>query len=150
MNEPTFLVFATACLIIFSFAFYKLFVVTPQKAQSAEVLVFNTIRVEHKPTDVTLRRIYTTALENGFSIVIETYDLGLEWSRRYGTTGRLNQPDGRYILFNTDRIADEIIIPGLIPQVEAATKKIFEMDKYLTEHESSFVDSRGRTWVLRD
>jgi len=59
----------------------------------------------------------------------------------------MTQHNGRWIIFEPERIADKIVDPVLVPLVEQFVKEVFALDKAFTESDpSEFVDESGTTW----
>lgn len=66
-------------------------------------------------------------------------------SRR--ASGFLYQANGKWLIFDPDRIADQILDPALVPEVEAAVKSIRAMDKaFIDSKPSSYTDEDGVKW----
>jgi hypothetical protein len=63
------------------------------------------------------------------------------------SSGELNQPNGRWVFFDPDRIADKILDPVLLPLVERYCKIIRDMDKeFMRGKPNEFTDENGTTW----
>lgn len=90
------------------------------------------------------KREYTATLDNRASIKIEIY-------RAYGMlmkNGTLTQPNGRWVLFEPDRIADKILDPILVPKVQARVDEIFQLDRNFRHNApGEFVDESGTKWT---
>jgi len=89
------------------------------------------------------RRIYTAKLDNRAEIKVEmkSYSFGRsDWST-------LTQPNGNYVLFDMDKIAEKIIDPTLVPKVEVACKEIRKLDnEYMATGPQEYRDDKGVTW----
>lgn len=88
------------------------------------------------------KRCYEKRLDNRAFIKIEARTwLGRNFS------GTLTQPNGNYIFFEPERIADKIIDPLLVPLVQACVDEVFALDKaYLKTNPDEFTDDKGVRW----
>jgi hypothetical protein len=91
------------------------------------------------------KRIYTARLDNRATITIKASSfLGRNLS------GELTQPDGRWILFDPDKVADKILDPLLVPIVEKYCDEIKRLDKeFMRGNPNSFIDEKGNEWVRK-
>lgn len=90
------------------------------------------------------KRTYTAKLDNRCSIKLE---IRTGYGDRY-KSGELTQPDGRYVLFDPERVADKIIDPTLVPLVEDACREILTLDReYVASNPDRFTDEGGHIWV---
>lgn len=74
-------------------------------------------------------------------------------TRSYGRrfSGELTQPNGRWVHFDPERIADKIIDPLLVPLVEKAVRAVFALDKaFMDSRPDRFTDEKDRVWVRQD
>lgn len=90
------------------------------------------------------KRVYTRKLDARATIKVEI-------KRSFGSglykSGELTQPNGRWVLFDPDRIADKILDPTLAPLVERCVAEIYRLDKaYRDPEPSEFTDTKGVTW----
>lgn len=103
------------------------------------------IALKEIPEDVpAFKREYTARLDHRAVIKIDART----WSRgrRYG--GELSQPNGRWVLFDPERIADKILDPALVPLVERAVREIVAMDEaYMATNPDRFTDEKRQVWV---
>lgn len=90
------------------------------------------------------RRVYSTKLADRGTATIEIRTfIG---NSRYAS-GELRQNDGRWVLFEPERVADKIIDPVLVPLVEQFAKQVFALDKaFMASDPSEFIDESGATW----
>ena len=100
-----------------------------------------------RPVPPEFKREYRKSLSDGRMITI-TMRSWLFGGRR--SNGELTQANGRWVLFDIDRIADKIIDPQLVPLVEEAVRQIVAIDnEYMKSSPSEFTDSKGQHWVRR-
>jgi hypothetical protein len=85
-------------------------------------------------------RVYTSRLDARASIKVTI-------KRSYGglyKTGELTQPNGRWVFFDPDAIADKIIDPVLVPLVQKCVDEIYQLDRaYRSPEPGEFFDTRG-------
>ncbi len=88
------------------------------------------------------KRVYSAKLDNRASIkIIAKTFLGRSLS------GELDQPDGRWVLFDPDAIAEKILDPLLVPVVQRYVNEIKRLDKAFMESKpSAFTDESGTVW----
>lgn len=90
------------------------------------------------------KRAYSATVTRGIKVTVTIYN-------SYGATysgGELTQPNGRWILFDPDRIADKIIDPALLPEVESTVRDIKALDRSWRQSQpTSFIDERGTKWI---
>ena len=89
-------------------------------------------------------RIYTARLDNRASIKITM-------KTAYGSlmkSGELTQPNGRWVLFDPDAIADKILDPLLVPLVQNRVDEIFLLDEPFRKSVMEFVDTDRKKWRL--
>lgn len=97
---------------------------------------------EDRPT---FRRVYTCKLDGRATIKItmKTYTFG---SGRF-KSGELTQPNGRWVTFDPDAIADKILDPALVPLVEKACDQIARLDAaFMAMNPSEYTDDQGHIW----
>jgi hypothetical protein len=88
-------------------------------------------------------RTYTAPLSAGRSVKIE-FDSYL--SRR-ATYGWLYQRNGNHLMFEIDKVAEQILDPVLVPEVQEAVIVIKAMDKvFINNRPSSYTDEDGVKW----
>lgn len=94
-------------------------------------------------------RKYTVPLTDGRSAHVSLYT-----SPRTGRTesyGELRQANGNYVLFDIRRIAEKILDPALVPQVEEAVRKMVAADKaFMASDPKEFTDTAGKHWVRQN
>lgn len=94
------------------------------------------------------KRTYKAVLTKNAAITVSAYS---SYYRSIGEkryfSGELTQPNGRWVIFDPDRIADKILDPALVPLVEAAVDAAKVLDReFMASNPSSFVDERKDTW----
>lgn len=103
----------------------------------------NGISVEAVPADVPeFRRIYSATINQraGIKITAETF-----FNRRFD--GELIQPDGRWVDFDPNAIAEKILDRELVPLVQSYVDKIKSLDRsYMDSNPSEFIDAHGVKW----
>lgn len=116
----------------------------PALASAQDVQV--DIRVEAKREDEpAFRRCYSTAIARGIRVEVDCWTS----CERRACWGTLRQPNGKYVLFDPHEVADKILDPVLVPEVEAACGRMLKIDgDFLRSKPSEFVDKRGRVWRL--
>ncbi len=124
---------------------WKAWAMWPFGSASVDVVTPTGLKIEDKPGDVPkFERIYSAELSNGRTIVVKcrtTYD-----GSRY-KNGELDQPGGRWVLFDPDNVADKIIDPALVPLVQGRCDEISKVDKaFIASKPSEFVDDAGVRW----
>lgn len=101
------------------------------------------IHVHDDDNDVPeFERVYTVKLNNRatMKVTMKTFLNSLM------TSGELTQPNGRWVLFEPERVADKILDPVLVPVIEKYIAEIFTIDKPWRASVSEFTDKRGNTW----
>lgn len=97
---------------------------------------------EDKPE---FKREYSVKLDGRAALEVEIY------SRSYGGRsiwGTLTQPNGKYVLFRPEEIADKIIDPMLVPLVQKYCDRILAADRHFRDSEpQTFVDKTGQKWA---
>jgi hypothetical protein len=103
------------------------------------------IAIESKPADrPRFERIYTAQLDARASIKIRMYTS--YGGDRY-SSAELDQPNGRWVTFDPDRVADKILDPLLVPIVEKYCAEIARQDKeFIASNPSEFTDESGTVW----
>ena len=87
-------------------------------------------------------RVYSADLGNG-KIIEVRYRTYINRSN----SGELDQPGGRYVLFDPDNVADKILDPALVPLVQARCDEIKQIDAaYIKSKPSEFIDEDGVKW----
>lgn len=88
-------------------------------------------------------RVYTAKLDNRASLQIKARTA---YGNRY-LRGELDQPDGRWVLFDPDAIADKILDPLLVPIVQSYVDSIKQADKaYIDSKPAMYIDEDGTVW----
>jgi hypothetical protein len=101
------------------------------------------ISVENIREDVPkFERVYTARLDASATIKV-TIRRSWGGSDLY-KTGELTQPNGRWVLFDPNAIADKILDPALVPLVQKCVDEIYGLDRaYRSPEPSEFLDKRG-------
>ncbi|MBD9542981.1 hypothetical protein IB276_26400 [Ensifer sp. ENS04] len=104
------------------------------------------ISIALKPEDIPrFHRTYSKRLSNKAvcAITMSNYYIG---SGRM-SSGELTQPNGRWVLFDPERIADKILDPALVPLIEEFAKQVMALDReFMKNRPSEFVDESGVVW----
>lgn len=91
-------------------------------------------------------RIYEVRLD-------ERAKMTITMENRYYSAGRdaygeLTQPNGRWVLFDPENVADKILDPALLPIIERRFAEIKALDReWLGNGPSAFKDEAGQKWV---
>lgn len=105
----------------------------------------NNISIEdHREDAPEFKRTYSVTVKRGIRVSVTIYRSFLGTIYR---GGELRQPGGRWFLFDPDRIADKIIDPVLLPEVEAAVSAISRIDAQWRQTDpAEYRDNRGQLW----
>ena len=88
-------------------------------------------------------RRYVIRLDGRATLTISAYDF---LGGRH-VDGELRQPNGKYVTFQPDEIADKIIDRTLVPLVERACDEILALDRaYAKSNHREFIDETGTRW----
>lgn len=103
------------------------------------------LRIEDKPSDrPKFERVYSADLTNGRTIKVT---MRTTFGGRRYSFGELNQPGGRWVIFEPERVADKILDPALVPLVQSKVDEILEIDRrFVASDPSEFVDEGGVQW----
>ncbi len=94
-----------------------------------------------------MKRRYTAPLTNGRSVEV-TFKTSWSYRAERDSTGILNQPGGKWLLFRIDSIADQILDPELVPLVEKYVKEMIALDKeYMASGPTEYIDKDGVKWT---
>lgn len=90
------------------------------------------------------KRVYSARINERATIKIEIYSAnGLGRMK----SGELTQPNGRWVLFDPDAIANQILDPILVPLVQRYVDAVYTLDKqFLSSDPGYFTDERGVKW----
>jgi hypothetical protein len=104
------------------------------------------MRVEDVRADVpAFKRLYKGQLDARCSITV-TARTGYGGTRY--KSGELTQPNGKWVLFDPDAVADKILDPALVPLVQAFCDEAAAQDvAFIRNDPSQFIDERGVRWV---
>lgn len=104
-----------------------------------------TIKITKHPQDrPRFKRLYNVDLNNRASMTITIYTL---WKGTRTRNGQLTQPNGRWVLFDPDAVAEKILDPLLVPLIEQWVKKIYALDdEFISSRPNEFVDEDGISW----
>lgn len=102
------------------------------------------ISIENVHGDVPeFKRVYTKRLDSRASIKVEMK----MFLNDLFQTGELTQPNGRWVMFDPDAIADKILDPVLVPLVQQCVDEIHAIDKTWRANENNeYTDKHGDTW----
>lgn len=106
-------------------------------------------RISIKITDIPedapdFKREYRGALANGIQVRVTAY----QWTLGVMLSGELTQKNGRWVLFDPERVADRILDPALVPLVNEFCQEAIRLDKaFRASAPKSFVDEKGFTWT---
>lgn len=90
------------------------------------------------------KREYTAKLDDGRSIKVTMYTI---WRGRRTSNGELTQRDGKWVLFDPERVAEKILDPALVPKINARVKEIFSLDRaFMHNQPGEFTDETGAVW----
>ena len=95
------------------------------------------------------RREYRAKINDRASIIVWARS---SWSKYRGHErykyGQLVQPDGKYILFDPNAIAEKILDPILVPKIQLSVELIFAIDReFISGNPDSFIDESGTVWL---
>lgn len=66
------------------------------------------------------------------------------------TQGELDQPDGKWVIFEPEKPADKILDRELLPLVEKRCREILATDKaFRAAKPNSYIDDTGAVWVRK-
>lgn len=91
------------------------------------------------------KKEYTGVLSNNAKIKV-TAKSGYYRSSRYWS-GELTQPNGRWVLFDPERVADKILDPQLVPLIDAFISAAMELDTaFVKSKPDTFTDEDRNIW----
>jgi len=89
-------------------------------------------------------RIYTKKLDARATMALKA------WTSSYSGrlyAGTLTQPNGAWVIFEPDNVAERILDPTLVPLVKKAVAEAVSMDKaFIASKPRSFKDEKGVVW----
>jgi hypothetical protein len=116
----------------------------PQEADKTErPPAESSVTVSQKREDrPRFERVYKSRVDERCMVTVRCYTfLGRN------STGELTQPNGRWVYFDPDAIAEKIIDPILVPKVQAIVDHIKAMDRdFVQSDPAEFIDKSGRVW----
>lgn len=93
-------------------------------------------------------RVYTSRLDDRASVKVS---IKFSYSGGLSKSGELTQPNGRWVLFDPDAIADKILDPALVPLVRGFVDEIYAADRaYRNGGLAEFIDEAGVKWRRTD
>jgi len=102
---------------------------------------------------VKLSKLWNQQLSEGRTLEVKAaqtqyfslYKQGIEF------TDRIRQPNGNWVIFECDHVADRIIDSGLVTEVEKACSPLHKIaiNFWTKTAPQSFEDTEGRVWELR-
>lgn len=107
------------------------------------------IKIKDVKEDVPeFKKVYSGVLSNNACIELDVKYCDIYKRRSFGL-GTLTQPNGSYVFFDVDRVADKILDPQLVPLINDFIKAVKELDKqYAATAQNSFMDKMGNVWLL--
>lgn len=91
-------------------------------------------------------REYTAEIGDGFVVTLTRKTL---YSRSW--SGEITQRDGKWVLFDPERVADKVLDRDLVPLIEALVAQVDRMDReFMNSRPSEFVDENGTLWRRAD
>ena len=134
---PALPIWAVILIIGASVLLAAIMVMTTTKYQPVNKIdISGAIQITKKPEDAPrFKRLYNVKLNNSASMTITIYTL---WKGRRTRSGELTQPNGRWVLFDPDAVAEKILDPLLVPLIEQWVKKIYALDDEFTRSSPSF------------
>lgn len=104
------------------------------------------ISIQNIANDVPeFERVYTARLDDRASITIRMKI----FMGSILKSGELTQPNGRWIMFDPDAIADKILDPVLVPLVQKYVNEIYDLDHAFRENETTeYTDNEGHKWRM--
>jgi hypothetical protein len=92
------------------------------------------------------RRDYESVIVRGIKVKISVRRGFFRGS--YYKSGELTQPNGKWVLFDPEDVADKILDPEILGEVERVCSDIIAMDNaWRSEPKRAFVDKNGQQWV---
>lgn len=90
------------------------------------------------------KRLYKVRLDGRAEMTVTIKEF---MGRRY-MSGELTQPNGRWVLFDPERVADKILDPALVPLIEARVCEIAQLDRsFIGNGPREFIDEKRQRWV---
>lgn len=117
--------------------------VVPLVVPRASAITVKDIREENPE----FRREYSATLSERASIKVTMRNAWAVVGTRRDASGELTQPNGRWVLFDPERVADRIIDRDLVTLVERCVAQIYELDRqFMATERLRFVDKSGAVW----
>ncbi len=115
---------------------------------ASEVVTTGTITVRTVPNEIPrFEKVYTSKVDARCSLTTTLYS---RWDGGRVKSGELTQPNGRWVWFDPDVVAEKILDPILVPLVQAKVDEIVALDKaYMDSMPSEFTDEAGVRWRRR-
>lgn len=117
--------------------------IPPLPPEEPERAPFKTTISQEREWAPRFKRIYSTRLDNGLTIKIS-------WTSGYGrmAAGEITQPNGSWVLFDPERVAEKILDRNLVPAIEAFVAETKAMDDlFIRARPETFVDDKGVVWI---
>lgn len=130
----------------------KFFAAASAPAPSYEIVVaspravVSPVAIKDVPSDAPrFKREYTMQIDSRCRLTIVMQNRYYGGGRDGG--GELRQPNGNWLLFDPDRIADKILDSALVPLIEKAVDRIYELDRaYMNTRPDEWTDDKGTRW----
>lgn len=135
-------IFPALSLVFAMGVFYCMFFIKPKPPQPP-IGDVSGISVEQTPEELRFERVYTaTTKYHNIKVIVKIKELSGLWY-----TGELDQPNGKWVLFDPEAPADKILDPQLLPEVEQLCKQIIALDKeFRAAPRTSITDDKKRIW----
>jgi hypothetical protein len=105
------------------------------------------VQIEAVPNDwPSFTRAYSKVLSGGITVTVKRHTSEYESLGRR-SDGTLTQSDGRWVLFEPEKVADKILDRDIAARVQAFADEVLRLDReYIASKPDTFVDKNGTTW----
>lgn len=95
-----------------------------------------------------MKRIYVHHLDGQFKGFRIDLQREYNYSNERDGYGMVTQPDGKWILVNLNRVAQDILNPDLAPIIEEILTRMAALDReWISSNPTEWTDNKGVTWV---